>query len=109
MNHCSFCGKTREEVQVLVNGPKIFICDECVALAVDIVREHNVVVRPLAPNVAMESMKLVVLTPDVSRIDELSAVSYRVFSDGHLEVQLDDGTSVSYAVEEWMDIQYVQD
>jgi hypothetical protein len=34
--HCSFCGKRRREVRKLISGPRVFICDECVALCVDI-------------------------------------------------------------------------
>ena len=30
--HCSFCGKRRREVRKLISGPRVFICDECVAL-----------------------------------------------------------------------------
>lgn len=31
--YCSFCGKTKDEVQKLVAGPSVFICDKCVTLA----------------------------------------------------------------------------
>ena len=34
--HCSFCGKAASQVKRLVSGPKVYICDECVALCVDI-------------------------------------------------------------------------
>ena len=34
---CSFCGKTRSEVQAFISGPRVFICDECVQLTSDIV------------------------------------------------------------------------
>ena len=36
---CSFCGQTRDEVKKLVAGPGVNICDECVALCLDIVKE----------------------------------------------------------------------
>ena len=36
--YCSFCGKSQHEVAKLIAGPKVFICDECVALCADIVR-----------------------------------------------------------------------
>ena len=32
--HCSFCGKTQHQVRALVAGPKVFICDECIAVCV---------------------------------------------------------------------------
>jgi len=39
--HCSFCGKSQHEVRKLIAGPTVFICDECVELCMDIVREQN--------------------------------------------------------------------
>jgi ClpX C4-type zinc finger/Glyoxalase superfamily protein len=38
--YCSFCGKNQDEVQKLVAGPFVFICDECIDLCVDIVDEQ---------------------------------------------------------------------
>lgn len=38
--YCSFCGKNQHEVQKLVAGPAVYICDECVDLCVDFVDEH---------------------------------------------------------------------
>lgn len=38
--HCSFCGKSQNEVQKLIAGPSVFICDECVELCNDIIREE---------------------------------------------------------------------
>ena len=37
--YCSFCGKSQNEVQKLIEGPSVYICDECVALCEDIVKE----------------------------------------------------------------------
>lgn len=39
--YCSFCGKSQHEVRKLIAGPTVFICDECVELCVDIIREEN--------------------------------------------------------------------
>ncbi|MDP4840250.1 MAG: AAA family ATPase, partial [Alphaproteobacteria bacterium] len=39
--HCSFCGKSQHEVKKLIAGPNVFICDECVDLCIDIIREEN--------------------------------------------------------------------
>jgi len=39
--YCSFCGKSQHEVRKLIAGPTIFICDECVELCIDIIREEN--------------------------------------------------------------------
>ncbi|MHB1677024.1 MAG: ATP-dependent Clp protease ATP-binding subunit ClpX [Sulfuriferula sp.] len=38
--HCSFCGKSQHEVRKLIAGPSVFICDECVDLCTDIIREE---------------------------------------------------------------------
>ena len=38
--HCSFCGKSQHEVRKLIAGPSVFICDECVELCNDIIREE---------------------------------------------------------------------
>lgn len=39
--HCSFCGKTQHEVRKLIAGPSVFICNECVDLCRDIIREEK--------------------------------------------------------------------
>jgi len=38
---CSFCGKSQKEVKKLIAGPTVFICDECVELCMDIIKEEN--------------------------------------------------------------------
>ena len=38
--YCSFCGKSQHEVRKLIAGPSVFICDECVELCTDIIREE---------------------------------------------------------------------
>ncbi len=42
--YCSFCGKSQFEVQKLIAGPSVFICNECVSLCLDIIREE---IQPL--------------------------------------------------------------
>ena len=39
--YCSFCGKSEHEVRKLIAGPTVFICDECVELCMDIIREES--------------------------------------------------------------------
>ncbi|MDF2964822.1 MAG: ATP-dependent protease ATP-binding subunit ClpX [Rickettsiaceae bacterium] len=39
--NCSFCGKSQREVTKLIAGPTVFICDECVELCVDIIKEES--------------------------------------------------------------------
>ena len=38
--HCSFCGKNQNEVNKLIAGPSVFICDECVDLCNEIIRDE---------------------------------------------------------------------
>ena len=40
--YCSFCGKSQHEVRKLIAGPSVFICDECVDLCEDIIREEAI-------------------------------------------------------------------
>jgi ATP-dependent Clp protease ATP-binding subunit ClpX len=47
--HCSFCGKRRREVRKLISGPRVFICDECVALCNDILSKEEAHERPKYP------------------------------------------------------------
>jgi ATP-dependent Clp protease ATP-binding subunit ClpX len=39
--YCSFCGKSQHEVKKLIAGPSVFICDECIDLCNDIIRDEN--------------------------------------------------------------------
>ncbi len=39
--YCSFCGKSQHEVRKLIAGPSVFICDECIELCNDIIREER--------------------------------------------------------------------
>ena len=38
--YCSFCGKSQQEVKKLIAGPSVFICDECIELCTDIVKDE---------------------------------------------------------------------
>ena len=44
--YCSFCGKSQHEVRKLIAGPSVFVCDECVELCNDIIREE---IKEIAP------------------------------------------------------------
>jgi ATP-dependent Clp protease ATP-binding subunit ClpX len=46
--YCSFCGKSQHEVKKLIAGPSVFICDECIELCNDIVRDEVVAETPAA-------------------------------------------------------------
>ena len=39
--YCNFCGKKQSEVKNLVAGPNVYICDQCIILCVDIIREKE--------------------------------------------------------------------
>src|SRR5471030_375757 len=43
--YCSFCGKSQHEVRKLIAGPSVFVCDECVELCNDIIREEKIDVK----------------------------------------------------------------
>jgi ATP-dependent Clp protease ATP-binding subunit ClpX len=51
--YCSFCGKSQHEVRKLIAGPSVFVCDECVELCNDIIREE---IKEIAPQEAKESL-----------------------------------------------------
>ena len=39
--YCSFCGKSQHEVEKLIAGPTVFICDECTEICMDIIKESR--------------------------------------------------------------------
>ncbi|MBO2615788.1 ATP-dependent protease ATP-binding subunit ClpX [Shewanella algae] len=45
--YCSFCGKSQHEVRKLIAGPSVYVCDECVELCNDIIREE---IKEISPN-----------------------------------------------------------
>jgi ClpX C4-type zinc finger len=45
--YCSFCCKSEQDVGQLITGPDVYICDECVEVCVDAIREGHKRVRPL--------------------------------------------------------------
>ena len=51
--YCSFCGKSQHEVRKLIAGPSVFVCDECVELCNDIIREE---IKEISPQAEKESL-----------------------------------------------------
>jgi ATP-dependent protease Clp ATPase subunit len=47
MLRCSFCNKTEDQVAKLVAGPKVYICDECVTVAVRLMEERPTILKRL--------------------------------------------------------------
>ena len=52
---CSFCGKSQHEVRKLIAGPTVFICDECVELCMDIIKEENKTISSSSNNGSVET------------------------------------------------------
>lgn len=48
--HCSFCGKSQHEVKKLIAGPSVYICDECIVLCTDILKEEEVAAKTELPD-----------------------------------------------------------
>ena len=57
--YCSFCGKSQHEVRKLIAGPSVYICDECVDLCNDIIREEIKEVAPKKENDALPTPKAI--------------------------------------------------
>ncbi len=53
--YCSFCGKSQHEVRKLIAGPSVFVCDECVELCNDIIREEIKEISPKEDKEALPS------------------------------------------------------
>jgi ATP-dependent Clp protease ATP-binding subunit ClpX len=51
--YCSFCGKSQHEVRKLIAGPSVFICDECVDLCNDIIREE---IKEISPQTKKDAL-----------------------------------------------------
>jgi hypothetical protein len=63
--YCTFCGKTQHEVKKLIAGPSAYVCDECVELCVDIIREEDMFDKIFSP-----------LRPDEERGDSSHATAF---------------------------------
>ena len=58
--YCSFCGKSQHEVRKLIAGPSVYICDECVDLCNDIIREE---IKEVAPHRERSALCLLYTSP----------------------------------------------
>ncbi len=59
--HCSFCGKSQHEVRKLIAGPSVFVCNECVSLCTDIIREEEL-------SQAVQAHKKILTPQDIHRL-----------------------------------------
>lgn len=64
---CSFCGKSKDEVAKLIAGPAVFICDECVGVADQILADHAVTAFPALPDKADDELLAGMIRLDASR------------------------------------------
>ena len=62
--YCSFCGKSQHEVRKLIAGPSVFVCDECVELCNDIIREEISEISPKESKEALPSPMEIRESPD---------------------------------------------
>lgn len=76
--YCSFCGKSQHEVRKLIAGPSVYICDECVDLCNDIIREEIKEVAPHRERSALPTPHEISYPPTIT----LSAVSRRKSAGG---------------------------
>ncbi|MDX1902394.1 MAG: ATP-dependent Clp protease ATP-binding subunit ClpX [Gammaproteobacteria bacterium] len=51
--HCSFCGKSQHDVRKLIAGPSVYVCDECITLCNEIIREEEQAANKNAPAAAL--------------------------------------------------------
>ncbi len=93
--HCSFCGKGQHDVQKLIAGPTVFICDECISLCVDIIKEESKA-KSLQDAVSIPSPKKIydtlndyVIGQDYSK----KALSVAVYNQYKRLAQIDNGVT----------------
>ena len=98
--YCSFCGKSQQDVKKLIAGPSVFVCDECVELCNDIIREELLDQEPSEnkklpkPNEINESLDEYVI--DQSRAKKvLSVAVYNHYKRLESQFSKDDGVELS--------------
>jgi ATP-dependent protease Clp ATPase subunit len=65
--YCSFCGKSQHDVRKLIAGPTVLICNECVTMCMDILREEKISINPTNDTLFLEA-----------RLKELRAAIIRI-------------------------------
>ena len=84
--YCSFCGKSQHEVRKLIAGPSVYICDECVDLCNDIIREE---VQESNTDSAQEHLPVPQEQP--ARIEDVDSVVGRFAREACANQSLSDG------------------
>ncbi|MEK7201474.1 MAG: ClpX C4-type zinc finger protein, partial [Patescibacteria group bacterium] len=82
--YCSFCGKSQHEVCKLIAGPTVFICDECVKLCVDIVKEEHIPPEGVSIVVSESTLELLELLPVKSLLKLLRSGGLKKNSRGEM-------------------------
>lgn len=93
--HCSFCAKGQHDVQKLIAGPTVFICDECIDLCVDIIKEE-VKIKTVSDAPSLPSPKDICKTLNdyvIGQNDAKKVLSVAVYNHYKRLSQLDAGAS----------------
>ena len=98
--YCSFCGKSQQDVKKLIAGPSVFVCDECVELCNDIIREELLDQEPIEdkklPNPHEINASLDEYVIDQSRAKKvLSVAVYNHYKRLESQFSKDDGVELS--------------
>ena len=98
--YCSFCGKSQQDVKKLIAGPSVFVCDECVELCNDIIREELLDLEP-SENKKLPSPHEINASLDEYVIDQsrakkvLSVAVYNHYKRLESQFSKDDGVELS--------------
>ena len=102
---CSFCGKTQDEVKKMVAGPAVFICNECISLCNQILKDEDKD-EPKGPSPVADVTKLVVPKPaEIKERLSGSKAALETFADfaANLEANKIDINSDLASVGPWLD------
>ena len=79
--YCSFCGKSQHEVKKLIAGPSVFVCDECIELCNEIIRDE-LPASTVAKDARSELPTPAEIKANLERAKELVLMAHKYFYDG---------------------------